>query len=169
MPAAHFTMGGIEIDGDGFTGKEGLFAAGEATCGLHGANRMGGNALSETLVFGNRAGRAAAIYAKSHKLPGISAVEPGSRPARGEGLSPLALLDQLKRNVWTHCGPVRTTAGLEEGISFVEAVGREDVRCRNAVDAAWAVMLGNAIDTARTIFEAAIAHKSSIGAHYREG
>jgi fumarate reductase (CoM/CoB) subunit A len=168
MPAAHFTMGGIEIDVDGFTGKEGLFAAGEATCGLHGANRMGGNALSETLVFGSRAGRAAAEYAKSHGFPKITTVKPRSTSHRKDGASPLALLRRLKEGVWKHCGPVRTTAGLEEGISLIEELKRKDVRCSNAVDAEWAATLDNALGTARTIFEAAIARRSSIGAHYRE-
>ena len=56
-------MGGIPIDEYGRTAVEGLFAAGEVTCGLHGANRMGGNALSEALVFGARAGMAAAVKA----------------------------------------------------------------------------------------------------------
>ena len=61
---AHHTMGGVCIDAEGMTSLPGLFAAGEVMGGLHGANRMGGNALTETLVFGARAGEAAAIWAK---------------------------------------------------------------------------------------------------------
>src|SRR5208337_1945220 len=71
MPAAHFTMGGIPIDEYGKTALEGLFAAGEVTCGLHGANRLGGNALSETLVFGARAGMAAAEKAGAVSRSGL--------------------------------------------------------------------------------------------------
>ena len=63
-PAAHHTMGGVRIDGKGATSVPGLFAAGEVTGGLHGANRLGGNALSETMVFGARAGNSAADWAK---------------------------------------------------------------------------------------------------------
>jgi succinate dehydrogenase/fumarate reductase flavoprotein subunit len=59
-------MGGVCIDTDGTTSVPGLFAAGEVTGGLHGANRMGGNALTETLVFGARAGEAAANWAKDN-------------------------------------------------------------------------------------------------------
>ena len=60
---AHHTMGGVAIDPAGATSVPGLFAAGEVTGGLHGANRMGGNALAETLVFGRRAGESAAAWA----------------------------------------------------------------------------------------------------------
>ena len=59
----HFFMGGVSIDQDGRTGIAGLYAAGEIVGGLHGANRMGGNALSEILVFGYRAGKAAGAWA----------------------------------------------------------------------------------------------------------
>ena len=60
---AHHTMGGVCIDTSGATSVPGLFAAGEVTGGLHGANRMGGNALTETVVFGARAGESAAVWA----------------------------------------------------------------------------------------------------------
>ena len=64
-PCTHYTMGGVRIGPHGETGLEGLFAAGEVTGGIHGANRMGGNALSESLVFGARAGRSAADYRRA--------------------------------------------------------------------------------------------------------
>src|SRR5690606_8329574 len=65
-PTAHYSMGGVVVDPEtGATGVEGLFAAGEVTGGLHGANRLGGNSLAEVLVFGRRAGEAAAAHSNA--------------------------------------------------------------------------------------------------------
>src|SRR5262245_18144162 len=65
-PTTHYMMGGLRVDPDtGAATVKGLFAAGEAAAGLHGANRLGGNSLSDLLVFGRRAGEGAAAYAKS--------------------------------------------------------------------------------------------------------
>ena len=67
-PTTHYMMGGIRVDGDSqMSNVPGLFAAGEAAAGLHGANRLGGNSLSDLVVFGRRAGRFAAEFAKSNK------------------------------------------------------------------------------------------------------
>jgi len=69
-PGAHYTMGGVRCDVDGLTPVQGLYAAGEVACvSVHGANRLGGNSLLETVVFGRRAGRAAAAWAKNTPLP----------------------------------------------------------------------------------------------------
>ena len=66
-PGAHYHMGGVETDNDGATELTGLYAAGEVACvSVHGANRLGGNSLMETITFGRRAGRAAAEWALSH-------------------------------------------------------------------------------------------------------
>src|SRR6185503_16206741 len=66
-PTTHYTMGGIRVDGDSqMSTIPGLFAAGEAAAGLHGANRLGGNSLSDLIVFGQRAGQFAAAFAKEH-------------------------------------------------------------------------------------------------------
>src|SRR5438128_3387759 len=64
-PTAHFNMGGIRINRDGFTNVEGLFAAGEDSAGVHGANRLGGNGVAESTVYGARAGDAVAVWAKA--------------------------------------------------------------------------------------------------------
>jgi len=72
-PTTHYTMGGIRVDGDTqMTAVPGLFAAGEAAAGLHGANRLGGNSLSDLLVFGKRAGEHAAAYASSHEQGAVA-------------------------------------------------------------------------------------------------
>src|ERR1700759_1451229 len=96
-PTTHYMMGGIRVDGDSqMSNVPGLFAAGEAAAGLHGANRLGGNSLSDLVVFGRRAGRYAAEFAKAHKTNGTTldneqlqaiaktALQPFERGASGE-------------------------------------------------------------------------------------
>jgi fumarate reductase (CoM/CoB) subunit A len=169
MPVAHFTMGGVEIDDNGWTGKAGLFAAGEVAHGLHGANRMGGNALSETLVFGARAGRAAAEYARSLSLGSNMPVSQGREIANPpQGASPLSILKRLKETLWKYCGPVRTGVGLRQGIKIIENLKQEKLVWRNTADVTLANSLENAFHTALNILEAALARRNSLGAHYRE-
>ena len=82
-PTTHYTMGGIRVDGDTqMSTVPGLFAAGEAAAGLHGANRLGGNSLSDLIVFGKRAGEFAAEFAKEH---GAAAHRRARRSTRGRG------------------------------------------------------------------------------------
>ena len=89
-PGAHYTMGGVRCDIDGLTPAQGLYAAGEAACvSVHGANRLGGNSLLETVVFGRRAGRAAAAWAKNAPLPDF----PADALRRGEAAQSAMLRD----------------------------------------------------------------------------
>src|SRR5213078_2412700 len=75
-PTTHYVMGGVHVDGDSqMTTVPGLFAAGEVAAGLHGANRLGGNSLSDLLVFGRRAGLAAAEHAKRQSAPAIDSAQ----------------------------------------------------------------------------------------------
>ncbi len=122
-PTAHYTMGGIVVDPDTHaTDVAGLYAAGECTAGLHGANRLGGNSLIETVVYGRRAGKAALAFAYSGDValrPGAvireaadtldSRMRPGTELAR-----------QLQRNLrdllWERCGVVRDEKGLDDGL-----------------------------------------------------
>ena len=128
-PAVHFFMGGMEIDDQGRTALAGLFAAGEAAWGIHGANRMGGNALTECAVFGILAGRSAAEHAgtKSKEgdaiLPSEAAVKRWERKARehlkkrrGALVDSRDLYRDLKEMTWKCAGPVREEGSLNEGI-----------------------------------------------------
>jgi succinate dehydrogenase/fumarate reductase flavoprotein subunit len=167
MPAAHFTIGGIPIDPQCRTNVEGLFAAGEVACGLHGANRMGGNALTETLVFGARAGAKAAEWAHSITLGKGIAPTPETKASPTRGESPLAVLKRLKEALWQYCGPVRTAQGLSTGIETLGALERAPLSCRNVFEAAFAASVKNGLHTARAIFEAAQSRRESMGAHFR--
>jgi fumarate reductase (CoM/CoB) subunit A len=171
-PVAHFTMGGIVIDPWGKTGVEGLFAAGESACGLHGANRLGGNALSETLVFGYRAGTAAARYCgeQSHEPPnGVTGSWRFDPAVYTEGKHlPRQALDRLRETLWNLCGPVRRKEGLLQALKSIRRLKEEGLRCNDASQLASAVAVSKGIETAQLIAGAALERKESIGAHYRE-
>jgi succinate dehydrogenase/fumarate reductase flavoprotein subunit len=174
-PMAHHTMGGVAIDPHGATSVPGLFAAGEVAGGLHGANRMGGNALAETLVFGRRAGEAAATWAarggvfpapEGGELPRPAASAASARPTAAEVFTRLAEI------MWREGGIVRRGAGLEQALGAVgelEGValaGRAAARGA-AETAAW-LRCRAALVTAGLILEAALRRTESRGAHYRE-
>jgi fumarate reductase (CoM/CoB) subunit A len=171
-PGAHFTIGGIVIDDRARTGVEGLFAAGESACGLHGANRMGGNALSETLVFGYRAGTAAARYCRER--PDKSG--PGPSPSNsfdpfgysGGKHLPRQALDMVRETLWNLCGPVRRKEGLLQALKSIQTLKDEGLRCQDASQLSQAVAVSNGIETAQAIVQGALDRKESIGAHYRE-
>lgn len=122
-PTAHYSMGGIVIEPEtGATEVAGLYAAGEITAGLHGANRLGGNSLSETVVFGARAGDAAAAHSRD------LSVQLRSRETIAQAFDELdaAIRDgdevvrvaqrELRNTMWEHVGVVRDEGGLDAGI-----------------------------------------------------
>ncbi|RPI08332.1 MAG: FAD-binding protein, partial [Zetaproteobacteria bacterium] len=123
-PAVHFFMGGVCTDEDGRTRRGGLFACGETVWGLHGANRMGGNALMECLVSGRLAGLGAARWAETH--PGISgeAVSPsvGPRVPGSEREDLRDLRRRLQALASEYAGVVRSGEGMAEGLREAESV-----------------------------------------------
>jgi succinate dehydrogenase/fumarate reductase flavoprotein subunit len=123
-------MGGLEIEENGKTLLPGLFAAGEVVWGVHGANRLGGNALTECAVFGIRAGQSAAEYARQKGKEGGSsgALSTASKRRwerkghtfiqgkKGGIHPPIDLLRELKDLAWKYAGPARTEDSLKEGL-----------------------------------------------------
>lgn len=179
-PTAHYSMGGVVIDPDTCaTSIEGLYAAGEVTAGLHGANRLGGNSLVETIVFGRYAGEAASFYAnniqsqhrsqaqirKAHEeLDALT--KPGKQMARP--------LQRAIRNVmWDCCGVVRSGKKLAIGLEKLNEIKAKmadlDVRpsSEGFHDLALAMDLKGAICSAESTLLSAIARKESRGAHQR--
>lgn len=157
-PVVQNFNGGILIDADGFAGVEGLYAAGEATGGVHGADRPGGNNLIDTQVFGYRAGRAAARFAAARRIR--KTVRPvvlaSFRPA------PLSQEHQelLRRSAdlyYAHLTIVRTQQGLQEVLDFND-------RHRHSADP----RVENRLTVGTLIAAAALARKESRGTHYRE-
>jgi len=130
-PAVHFFMGGIEIDEHGKTGLPGLFAAGEVVWGIHGANRLGGNALTECAVFGIIGGQSAAEYVRQKgggespaNLLSETSVRKWERKARnylkkkrGPFDHPVDLLVNLKDLAWKYAGPIREDGLMKEGLA----------------------------------------------------
>ena len=129
-PGVHYSMGGVMTDVDGATTIEGLYSAGESACvSVHGANRLGGNSLLETIVFGRRSGAAAAEYIQSTTIPNFpedalkrSASRVGAIMHRKEGESPYSILRELKRGMGDHCGVFRTREKTEEGLKIVRSL-----------------------------------------------
>lgn len=174
-PAAHHTMGGIRIDVNGAASVPGLFAAGEAAGGLHGANRMGGNALTETLVFGARAGRAAALWAKQaggaalrHLLETLAE---RSRERWKGTLTGTGLLDRLRKTMWEDGGIIRDEHSILRAMDTVKAI-QEETSASPCVPAGQALIdlieLRSAARVAAMILEGALRRRESRGAHYRE-
>jgi succinate dehydrogenase / fumarate reductase, flavoprotein subunit len=123
-PGTHFFMGGVRTDADGQTALPGLFACGEIVWGLHGANRMGGNALMECLVSGRVAGRGAAVSA--HALPTRAADAIPPEPHRtGEGARPAdlrGLRQRIRDAAWRYAGVVRSGEGIVAGLAEAERI-----------------------------------------------
>jgi succinate dehydrogenase/fumarate reductase flavoprotein subunit len=123
-PAVHFFMGGVRVDEEGQTSMGGLFACGEMVWGLHGANRMGGNALLECLVSGKLAGVGAARMASASPTP----LDIPSMPGFSERVAASATVDlrdlrrQLQGVAWAYAGVMRSAEGMAEGLREAERV-----------------------------------------------
>lgn len=179
-PTAHYTMGGIVVDPETHaTGVGGLFAAGEVTGGLHGANRLGGNSLAETLISGRRAGEAAAAFAdeddvllRSRRVIREanealeSLVRPGTELAR-------PLQRRLRDLMWERCGVVRDEDSLRRGLTELGqirmALGDVDVRpgAEGWSDLAHVLDLRGGLLAAEATLLGAIERRETRGAHNR--
>jgi succinate dehydrogenase/fumarate reductase flavoprotein subunit len=167
-------MGGVVADENGRTGVEGLFAAGEVVGGVHGANRHGGNALTDITVFGARAGAEAAGYAKSRErfeFDGLaeSEIERYSSISR-DGSDPLEIMAALKKLMWMRVGPVRTEGSLREALEGIKGLRGKanNLAARNSREMLVALEVPMALDAAGLIIRAAMERTESRGAHFRE-
>ncbi len=174
-PTVHFFMGGVRIDAGTETGIGGLYAAGEVCGGLHGANRLGGNAISETLVFGTTAGERAAATAatgraavpESEVSAGLDELQSLASGSRREDLDEITL--SLRRTMWQWAGVVREVFGLETGLSGIEEL-RERLAAASLAGPGElfdAVKLDNMLTVSEMICRAALLRTESRGAHYR--
>jgi succinate dehydrogenase/fumarate reductase flavoprotein subunit len=174
-PAAHHCMGGIKVDAGGTASVPGLFAAGEAAGGLHGANRMGGNALSETLVFGARAGKAAAAWASGLKDIDRRALSKAAanRISQWAGCADKGaeLMERLRKVMWEDGGIIRNAEGLCRARAAVQEI-QEDAFSHPSRPRGKALLdlmaLRSATKVAALILEAALRRQESRGAHFRE-
>ncbi len=168
-PVVHFFMGGVEIDGHAQTAIPGLFAAGEVTSGVHGANRVGGNALTECAVFGDVAGESAARYAmdvRRTKLKREMVRGRFSWKHEMEGIR--ELFHQVQNMSWTHAGPIRNAKSLREGLSRVSEMEGRLGDLEKAGKSLQLHELKGSILLSKAIMRASLEREESRGAFYRE-
>ncbi len=181
-PTTHYVMGGVHVNADTQMSRApGLFAAGECAAGINGANRLGGNSLSDLLVFGKRAGEYAAKFAKENSLGEIDstkieeaareAVEP-FEPNRGE--NPYEVQKDLQDLMQDNVGIVRNEAemksALEQLRKLKERAGRAGVVGHREFNPGWhtALDLENLLTVSEAVTRAALERKESRGAQFRE-
>jgi succinate dehydrogenase / fumarate reductase flavoprotein subunit len=182
-PTTHYIMGGIRVDGDSqMSTVPGLFAAGECAAGLHGANRLGGNSLSDLLVFGQRAGAHAAKFAASNPTVRIPqqdvdsaarrALEPLERGSAGEG--PYQVQHDLQEMMQSYVGIVRREDEMQRALEGLETLWD---RARNAgvsgsreYNPGWhtAMDLPNLLTVSEAITRSALERRESRGGHFRD-
>ncbi|MDE3194039.1 MAG: FAD-binding protein [Chloroflexota bacterium] len=182
MPSALYTTGGIRIDENGRTTVPGLYAAGEAAGGVHGANRLGGNSMPDIQVFGRRAGLAAAADARERGAVSVPlqqararthALESALRAA--EGVRPPHLKSQVQALMWNEVGLVRSAPGLTAALAKIRSLRAEVLprlrvtRATRVLNREWmeAIELGNMLDVAEAMSVAALERTETRGAHYR--
>ncbi|MDX1983387.1 MAG: fumarate reductase/succinate dehydrogenase flavoprotein subunit [Bryobacteraceae bacterium] len=182
-PTTHYMMGGVKVDGDSqMSNVPGLFAAGEVAAGLHGANRLGGNSLSDLIVFGKRAGEYAAKFAKQNSAAKVNQteVDAAAREAlavfdRGPaGENPYAIQHELQEKMQELVGIVRVESEMLEAIETVARLKRRAVKAGVAgnrqYNNGWhtAMDLPNMLDVSEAIARAAVMRKESRGAQFRD-
>ncbi len=179
LPTCHFFMGGVRINARAETTLPGLFACGEVTGGVHGANRLGANAIVEIFVFGYRAGKSAAAYAKSRGPPEFNWSSVAAERQRilrlfGEGSSPAPIRRKLQEVMWEYAGVERSEESLKKAEAAILRLMREadSVKVPDGVksyrlDLLQAIELFNMLDTALMVVRSALYRRESRGAHYR--
>ncbi|MFQ5913238.1 MAG: fumarate reductase/succinate dehydrogenase flavoprotein subunit [Nitrospinota bacterium] len=182
-PTTHYMMGGVRVDAESAAATvPGLFAAGEAAGGLHGANRLGGNSLSDLLVFGRRAGLSAAEYAKDlNPAPSVDNAEVDRATAevlasfeRTDGEDPFRVHRDLREMMQNDVGIIRNEEGLKRGLEklmeFRERIGRARAQGSRLYNPGWHLVqdLENMVDTCEAIARSAVRRKESRGAHTRD-
>jgi succinate dehydrogenase/fumarate reductase flavoprotein subunit len=178
-PTAHFFMGGASIDSACHTDLEGLYTAGEDAGGVHGANRLGGNGIADSTVFGGLAGdsmsddvvgRELFPYDESQVTEILKRAE---APLGREGIDLYPLRDRMRLSNWEKLGIIREEKGLQEGLNAIRElkdkisqVGIPDSRSYNILWNDW-LNMRNLLDVSEIVGISALERKESRGAHYR--
>ncbi|MDP2317804.1 MAG: fumarate reductase/succinate dehydrogenase flavoprotein subunit [Acidobacteriota bacterium] len=182
-PTTHYIMGGIKVDADSQESTiPGLFAAGECAAGINGANRLGGNSLSDLIVFGKRAGEYAAQLARKSAQPTVdegavaralkASLEPFERGSAGE--NPYKVQQDLQEAMQALVGIVRNEGEMQEAVQklvgFNERASRAGIDGHREYNSGWhtCIDLRNLLDCSEAIARSAIERKESRGGHFRE-
>lgn len=182
VPTAHYLMGGIEFEIDGSTTSPGLYVAGEDAGGVHGANRLGGNGVANSTVYGGIAGDSMATFVRAGATwrdPDTSAIETGisraEQPFRGQTQQTTTLRDKLSRTMWDDVGILRNANDIQhaqgELLGYqndLYAMGVQDGQ--REFNLSWHdwLNLESLITISKVIAKAALAREDSRGAHFRE-
>ena len=181
-PTAHYVMGGVRVNAETQeTTVSGLFACGEVASGLHGANRLGGNSLSDLIVFGKRAGEFAAKRAKDLAQPAIdneqvgAAIDDMLAPLMREGgENPGAIYDEMRDMMQSKVGIIRTKTELKEALEDIKSYKKRAMACSSGTsrkyNSGWhqALDLINMADVSHAATLAAITREESRGGHTRD-
>ena len=183
-PTCHYVMGGIEVDADtaATTGVPGLFASGEVAGGMHGSNRLGGNSLSDLLVFGRRSGEGAAAYVKAlrgeypkvtdQQVEALQAV--ALAPFEGKGETAYELHEELQQCMNDLVGIIRKRSEMEDALERLEKLKERAQHVSAAGDRAFnpgwhlALDLRNMLQVCECIAKAALMREESRGGHTRD-
>ncbi len=182
-PTTHYMMGGVRVDGDSqMSNVPGLFAAGEAAAGLHGANRLGGNSLSDLVVFGRRAGRFAAEFANANgpvtidekelQATATAALAPFDRGPAGE--NPYQIQYDLQETMQELVGIVRVESEMQQALDAIAQLRaraeRTGIAGNREYNNGWhtTIDIGNMMNVSEAITRAALLRKESRGAQFRE-
>jgi fumarate reductase flavoprotein subunit len=178
VPTAHYMMGGMEVEEDTSTALHGLFIAGEDAGGVHGANRLGGNGVANSTVFGGIAGDTMAAFGGGWREPDQAAIEAGAAealvPFNGAGGDLNAQRERLENLMWDKVGIDRAAGDLKSALDALGDMAAEleatgipaDSRAFNLTWHDW-LNLRSQILVSRVIAHAALAREDSRGAHYR--
>ena len=180
-PTTHYVMGGVRVDPDTQMSRvPGLFAAGECAGGLHGANRLGGNSLSDLLVFGKRAGEHAAAFAKEHDAGVVNTDQVGEiaqwalQPFSRDGEGPYAIQQDLQVMMQELVGIVRQDTEIQRALDGLvqlnDRTNQVSVVGHREYNSGWhtALDLRNLLTVSEAVARAAIMRQESRGAHFRE-
>jgi succinate dehydrogenase / fumarate reductase flavoprotein subunit len=184
-PTTHYVMGGIRVDGDTqMSAVPGLFAAGECAAGLHGANRLGGNSLSDLLVFGKRAGDHAAEFASKHPAARASLAEAEANTAVAQALAPFAregnpegaygVQHDLQKMMQELVGIVRVESEMKRAVDGLAALRERATKVgvvgNREYNPGWhtALDLDHLLTVAEAVTLAALERKESRGGHFRD-
>jgi len=183
-PTTHYIMGGVRVDGDTqMSSVPGLFAAGECAAGINGANRLGGNSLSDLLVFGKRAGEYGAEFARRNARAGIdpaevkSAVDRAVKPfenGHAAGENPYAVQTALQETMQSLVGIVRTESEMQQALSDLARLNHRATKAgvigHREYNPGWhtSIDLNNLLTVSEAITRSAIERKESRGGHFRE-
>jgi len=181
-PVSHFCIGGIKINEKCETNIPGLYSAGEATGGLHGANRISGNALAEVCVFGARAGEFAAEYVKKGEVQEVDVAQAELLKQKvfqylkhNEGIKPIGLKQKIQQMAWAKVGVIRNGTNLKEAIDEIERTKEvlNKIACASQsseLNREWieAIQIENMLQVLEAMARSSLIRTESRGAHYRK-